>query len=52
MRYRNMKNMKKVFSLVLIAALCLALLAGCGSKKEKSEYNIAIIKLMDHPSLD
>ena len=47
-----MKNMKKVFSLILIGALCLALLAGCGSKKDKSEFNVAIIKLMDHPSLD
>ena len=47
-----MKNLKKVFSLILIAALCLALLAGCGNKKTKSEFNVAIIKLMDHASLD
>lgn len=45
--------MKKMISILLIAALALCLLSGCGSTSAGNEgYKVAIVKLMDHASLD
>jgi len=49
----KMKNnvMKKVFALVL-ALIMVAALAACGAPKDDGTYKVAIIKQMDHASLD
>ena len=46
--------MKKMISLILAAAMALCLMTGCGSKAESGDdtRKVAIIKLMDHASLD
>lgn len=45
--------MKKMISLILIAAMALCLLSGCGGKTtDNSACKVAIIKQMDHASLD
>ena len=45
---------KKVLAVVLGMAMVASMMVGCNSKKEESAdtYNIAIVKQMDHASID
>lgn len=48
---KNHSIVRKALALLCAATLVLGL-AACGAKGQKSDVNIAIIKQMDHPSLD
>ena len=45
---------KRVLAAVLGLAMVVSMMAGCGSKEKASEdtYKVAIVKQMDHASLD
>ena len=43
--------MKKLFCVLLAAALCLGL-AACGGPAASADYTVAIVQQMDHSSLD
>jgi hypothetical protein len=50
-RKKEIKTMKKVISLILVAVLCVVLFSGCGYNKQiidfNYKYNYAIISLMN-----
>ena len=47
--------MKKVTAILLVLAMVMMMLSGCGSKNAESGdemFKVGIIQLMEHPSLD